>query len=109
MTEEINFSKATKRLMKKVETIFPESVGINVKKDSKLVYVRHDQTQHYLRAEKLMIDKYDMTRTDYTVAHELLHILHMVNGAPQISLNLTTKRKIEILSSWQQDWNCTIL
>ena len=36
MTEEINFSKATKSLMKKVEAIFPVGVGINVKKDSKL-------------------------------------------------------------------------
>lgn len=49
MTEEINFSEATKSLMKKVEAIFPEGVGINVKKDSKLGYVRHDQAQQYLR------------------------------------------------------------
>ena len=40
-----------------------------------------------------MIDIYDMTRPDYTVAHELLHFLHMFNGAPQISFNLTTKKK----------------
>lgn len=32
MTEEINFSEATKSLMKKIEEIFPEGVGINVKK-----------------------------------------------------------------------------
>ena len=62
MTEEINFSEATKSLMKKVEEIFPEGVGINVKKDSKLGYVRHDQAQQYLRGGQLMIDIYEIGR-----------------------------------------------
>lgn len=93
MSEEIILSKQTQGLIEDIKKIFPGGVKINEKTEEKRGFVRHDQAQQYLRGGELVVDLYDMTQPDYTVMHELLHFLHMFNGAPQISFNLTTKNK----------------
>lgn len=80
----------TQELIAQVEEKFPAGVEIEFKEPKKVGYLRHDQAQHYLHGGKLKVDVYDQTDPDYTIAHELLHFLLMLDKTPQVAFNLTT-------------------
>lgn len=89
---DINLNEQTKDLLKKVKIGFPNKIEIKYGNE-KAGYIRHDQAQQYLSAGTLVIQVDDITCPDYTVTHELLHLLTRINNVPEIIFNLTTNNK----------------
>ena len=52
-------------------------------------YVRHDQAQQKVLPGGLRITLSDLTEPDYTASHELLHLLMLLQGFPQIFFQLS--------------------
>ncbi|MDN2453923.1 IpaB/EvcA family protein [Lactobacillus sp. UCMA15818] len=89
---EVNLNEQTKELLKKARTGFPNEIKI-IYKDEKAGFIRHDQAQQYLSGGNLIIEIDDITCPDYTLTHELLHLLVRINNVPEIIFNLTTKNR----------------
>ncbi|KRL06447.1 hypothetical protein [Liquorilactobacillus hordei] len=90
--QEVNLNEQTKELLKKARIGFPNEIKI-IYKDEKAGFIRHDQAQQYLSGGKLIIEVDDVTCPDYTLTHELLHLLVRINNIPEIIFNLTTKNQ----------------
>ncbi|PIO82715.1 hypothetical protein BSQ39_03560 [Loigolactobacillus backii] len=89
MTED-QFSQPVLDLLAEVRQRFTGEVKVRVSDESS-GYLRHDQAQQVLNPDgSLAILVNDATDVDYTVSHELLHLLMVMQGYPQIYFNLTT-------------------
>lgn len=86
---EVELDQATKELIKEVEKRLHDTLELEFK-DKEVGYLRHDQAQHYLHGGKLKVEVYDKTAPDYTITHELLHFLLLLDQMPKIDFNLTT-------------------
>ncbi|MDV7758140.1 IpaB/EvcA family protein [Liquorilactobacillus mali] len=89
---EVSLNEQTKDLLKKAKIGFPNEIKI-IYKDEKAGFIRHDQAQQYLSGGDLIIEVNDITCPDYTLTHELLHLLVRINNVPEIIFNLTTKNQ----------------
>ncbi len=76
-------------LIEQVKTISKKDLNISFK-DEKKGWLSSDQAQVYLHHGQLQLDVYDITAPDYTVSHELLHLLLLAKDTPQISFHMTT-------------------
>ncbi|KRN27152.1 IpaB/EvcA family protein [Liquorilactobacillus mali] len=89
---EVSLNEQTKDLLKKARIGFPNEIKV-IYKDEKAGFIRHDQAQQYLSGGDLVIEVNDTTCPDYTLTHELLHLLVRINNVPEIIFNLTTKNQ----------------
>ncbi|WP_311408192.1 IpaB/EvcA family protein [Liquorilactobacillus uvarum] len=89
---EIELNEAAKKVIAELKEIYPDELKIKYH-DKKAGFLRHDQAQQYLHDGKMVIEVNDVTEANYTVSHELLHLLLLFKGAPQISFNITTGSK----------------
>lgn len=86
---EVTVSDTVKSLLEEVNANFPGEVRISFGTDQ-AGYVRHDQAQQYHEDGKLLIKISDITAPDYTASHELIHMLMILKGFPQIYFQLST-------------------
>lgn len=89
---EIELNEAAKRVVVELKKIYPNKLNIKYH-DKKIGFLRHDQAQQYLHNGEMVVEVNDVTEPNYTVSHELLHLLLLFKGAPQISFNITTGSK----------------
>lgn len=90
MTEErITLNKENQALLDQVNSLYPEgSVFVQFHGD-KSGYVRHDQATQQTIPGALVIIVTDLTAPNYTASHELLHLLMLLKGFPQIFFQLS--------------------
>lgn len=77
-------------LLSAANTLYPGNVGVRFG-NTNAGYVRHDQAQQVMEDGDLTVQVNDVTAPDYTASHELLHLLLLLQGFPQITFNLTTR------------------
>lgn len=82
-------NQTTLKLQKQVEEAVKKNVNVTFKEEKK-GWLASDQAQMYLHDGQMQLDVYDITAPNYTVSHELLHIMTMVQDVPQINFNMTT-------------------
>lgn len=80
---EIKLNSTTQSLLDQVQKIYPGPVIVRFG-DQKAGFIRHDQAQQEALGDGLQITITDITAPDYTASHELLHLLMLLQGFPQI-------------------------
>lgn len=88
MMAEVKLSETTQSLLDQVNKLYPGTVLVHFG-DSKAGYLRHDQAKQEALPGGLVITVTDVTAPDYTASHELLHLLMLLSGFPQIFFNVT--------------------
>ncbi|KRN07193.1 IpaB EvcA family protein [Liquorilactobacillus sucicola DSM 21376 = JCM 15457] len=86
---DVELNEAARKLIVELKDIYPYEVELKYHA-KEAGFLRHDQAQQYLRGGKMIVEVNDVTEPSYTVSHELLHLLLLFKGAPQISFNITT-------------------
>lgn len=90
MPEQFKLNKEAQSLLDAVNELYPEgSVFVQFDENKKSGYVRHDQAKQTTLPGGLVITVTDMTAPNYTASHELLHLLMLLRGFPQIFFQLS--------------------
>ena len=89
MSEEIKLNAANPELLKQVNDLYPEGSVFVQFHGEKSGYVRHDQATQKTLPGGLFIIVTDLTEPNYTASHELLHLLMLLRGFPQIFFQLS--------------------
>ncbi|WP_288635919.1 IpaB/EvcA family protein [uncultured Limosilactobacillus sp.] len=89
MSEEIKLNAANQELLKQVNDLYPEGSVFVQFHGEKSGYVRHDQATQKTLPGGLFIIVTDLTEPNYTASHELLHLLMLLRGFPQIFFQLS--------------------
>lgn len=89
MPKEIQLNEASQSLLDQVNDLFPRGNVFVQFDDKKSGYVRHDQAKTDTLPGGLCITVTDATAPNYTASHELLHLLMLLRGFPQIFFNLS--------------------
>ena len=89
MSEEIKLNAANQELLKQVNELYPEGNVFVQFHGEKSGYVRHDQATQKTLPGGLFIIVTDLTAPNYTASHELLHLLMLLRGFPQIFFQLS--------------------
>ncbi|GKS82122.1 IpaB/EvcA family protein [Ligilactobacillus pabuli] len=76
-------------LKEQVNQVLKTTVNIAFKEEKK-GWLASDQAQMYLHDGQMQLDVYDVTAPNYTVSHELLHVLALAGQTPQINFQMTT-------------------
>lgn len=87
--EEIKLNDANKELLDQVNALYPEGLVFVQFKGEKSGYVRHDQATQKTIPGALIILVTDLTEPNHTASHELLHLLMLLRGFPQIFFQLS--------------------
>lgn len=82
-------NQTTLNLKKQVTEVVKKPLNVTFKEEKK-GWLSSDQAQMYLHDGKMQLDIYDVTAPNYTVSHELLHILTLEQETPQINFHMTT-------------------
>lgn len=77
-------------ILSTANALYPGNISVQFGTDHS-GYVRHDQAQQVMHAGDLTVQVNDVTAPNYTASHELLHLLLLLQGFPQITFNLTTR------------------
>jgi hypothetical protein len=85
----VEVNATVKSLLEEVNVSFPGEVRLSFGEE-KAGYVRHDQSQQYHDEGKLLIKVNDITAPNYTASHELIHMLMILKGFPQLYFQLST-------------------
>ncbi|MFD1317742.1 hypothetical protein [Loigolactobacillus zhaoyuanensis] len=98
MTEK--FSPAVMTLLDEAQALTRQNIQIELG-TKKVGYIRHGQSRQIKNDDgSITIDVTDSTNVDYTVSHELLHLLLLQQGYPQIRFNLTTGEELLNRQLW---------
>ena len=89
---ELKPNAETQSLINVVNRFFPGKVTVQLVGHMQSGYVRHDQAQTVQDGKNIMIQIRDLTAPNYTATHELLHLLMVLRGFPQVYFSLTTGR-----------------
>lgn len=90
MSEEvIKLNKTNQELLDQVNKLYPEGTVFVQFHGEKSGYVRHDQATQKTIPGALVIIVTDLTAPNYTASHELLHLLMLLEGFPQIFFQLS--------------------
>lgn len=90
MPEQFKLNKEVQSLLDAVNELYPEgSVFVQFDENNKAGYVRHDQAKQTTLPGGLVITVTDMAAPNYTASHELLHLLMLLRGFPQIFFQLS--------------------
>ena len=87
--QEIKLNDANKALLDQVNELYPEGSVFVQFKGGQSGYVRHDQATQQTIPGALVILVTDLTEPNYTASHELLHLLMLLRGFPQIFFQLS--------------------
>lgn len=86
--EKIKLNDTTQSLLNQVNQLYPGPVLVRFG-EAKAGYLRHDQAKQEALPDGLIITVTDVTAPDYTASHELLHLLMLLQGFPQIFFNVS--------------------
>lgn len=86
----IELSSGVQNLLNLVNAYYPGTITVTFIGELQAGYVRHDQAQIVQDGEDVTIQIADLSEPDYTASHELLHLLMILKGFPQIFFSLTT-------------------
>lgn len=86
---ELKVSQQVKDLLSATNSIFPGNVTVTFG-DQKAGYVRHDQATQLMQDGDIEVHVSDITAPNYTASHEVMHLLLLLQGFPQMTFNLTT-------------------
>ncbi len=89
MSEKIELNATVQKLLAEVNDRYPDGSVFVQFGDQKTGYVRHDQASQKVLPGGLFITVNDVTAPDYTASHELLHLLMLLQGFPQIFFSLS--------------------
>lgn len=89
MPEEIKLNKEAQSLLDSVNELYPQGSVFVQFDDKKSGYVRHDQAKTTNLPGGLVITITDATAPNYTASHELLHLLMLLRGFPQVFFELS--------------------
>ena len=87
--QEIKLNDENKALLDQVNELYPEGSVFVQFKGGQSGYVRHDQATQQTIPGALIILVTDLTEPNYTASHELLHLLMILRGFPQIFFQLS--------------------
>lgn len=87
--KKVPLKAATEELLDRVNDLYPTGTVFLDFEGDQVGYVRHDQAQQKAFPGGLMITLTDLTEPDYTASHELLHLLMLLQGFPQIFFQLS--------------------
>lgn len=87
--QEVKLNDANKALLDQVNELYPEGSVFVQFKGGRSGYVRHDQATQQTIPGALVILVTDLTEPNYTASHELLHLLMLLRGFPQIFFQLS--------------------
>lgn len=88
--ESIKVNEAVQSLIDEVNKLGKGTVELKVADDTRAGYVRHDQAQTVKDGDQITVTVTDLTAPDYTISHELLHVLMTLRGFPQAYFALST-------------------
>jgi len=77
-------------LLSTTNSLYPGNVTVSFG-DEQAGYVRHDQAHQIMHGGDIEVHVADVTAPNYTASHEMLHLLLLLQGFPQITFNLTTR------------------
>ncbi|QEA52174.1 hypothetical protein [Loigolactobacillus coryniformis] len=98
MTEK--FAPAVMNLLDEAQQLSGRKIQVELG-TKQVGYIRHGQSRQIDNDDgSLTIAVTDTTNVDYTVSHELLHLLLMQRGYPQIRFNLTTGEEMLDRQLW---------
>lgn len=80
----------TQSLLNVVNRFFPGKVTVQFIGHQKSGFVRSDQAQTVQDGKNIFIQINDESAPNYTASHELLHLLMILRGFPQVFFSLTT-------------------
>lgn len=89
MSEEIKLNAANQALLDEINSLYPDGTVFVQFHGKKAGYVRHDQATQKTLPGGLFIIVTDLTEPNYTASHELLHLLMLLRGFPQIFFQLS--------------------
>lgn len=93
MPAEIKLNEAAQSLLDMVNKLYPQGSVFVQFDEKKSGYVRHDQAKTTTLPGGLVITVTDATAPNYTASHELLHLLMLLRGFPQIFFDLSLGKK----------------
>ncbi len=88
--KDVQLNEAVQGLLNQVNAIYPGKVEVQFIGELQVGYVRHDQAQQMQMGKDIAIQVADLTAPNYTASHELLHLLMVLSGFPQVFFSLTT-------------------
>jgi len=86
---EIKLNQTLTDLLSTANSIYPGNINVSFGSEQ-AGYVRHDQAQQVLHDGDITVQVNDVTAPNYTASHEILHLLLLLQGFPQVTFNLTT-------------------
>lgn len=90
MPERFKLNDEAQSLLDAVNELYPQgTVFVQFDEGQKSGFVRHDQAKQTTLPGGLVITVTDMTAPNYTASHELLHLLMLLRGFPQIFFQLS--------------------
>ena len=112
MSEKIELNATVQKLLAEVNDRYPDGSVFVQFGDQKTGYVRHDQASQKVLPGGLFITVNDVTAPDYTASHELLHLLMLLQGFPQIFFSLSLgnaqlDEQMMIMATDLTTWQCT--
>ncbi|MFD1456524.1 IpaB/EvcA family protein [Levilactobacillus lanxiensis] len=88
--KDVKLNKEVQSLLDQVNAIYPGKVEVQFIGKLQAGFVRHDQAQQMQMGKDIAIQVADLTAPNYTASHELLHLLMILSGFPQVFFSLTT-------------------
>jgi len=86
---ELKVSQQVTDLLSATNSIFPGNVTVSFG-DQQAGYVRHDQAEQLMQNGDIEVHVSDITAPNYTASHEIMHLLLLLQGFPQMTFGLTT-------------------
>ncbi|MFK8797903.1 IpaB/EvcA family protein [Lentilactobacillus parabuchneri] len=87
---DIELNKDVHGLIDAVNNFFPGNIAVTFIGKLQSGYVRHDQAQTVQDGKNIIVQIADLSAPNYTASHELLHLLMVLRGFPQVFYSLTT-------------------
>ncbi|HIW71422.1 MAG TPA: IpaB/EvcA family protein [Candidatus Levilactobacillus faecigallinarum] len=88
--KDVQLNDEVQDLINQVNNLYPGKVTVEFIGQLQAGFVRHDQAQQMQLGKDIQIQVADLTAPNYTASHELLHLLMILSGFPQVFFSLTT-------------------
>ncbi|MCY9807538.1 IpaB/EvcA family protein [Lentilactobacillus senioris] len=86
----IELNSEVQGLINAVNNYFPGEIKVTFIGQLQSGYVRHDQAQAVQDGKNIDIQIADLSAPNYTASHELLHVMMILRGFPQLFFSLTS-------------------
>ncbi|WP_143463388.1 IpaB/EvcA family protein [Levilactobacillus enshiensis] len=88
--KDVQLNDEVQGLLDQVNALYPGKVEVQFIGELQAGFVRHDQAQQIQVGKDINIQVADLTAPNYTASHELVHLLMILSGFPQVFFSLTT-------------------